>query len=91
VLHGHVLVNGKRVDIPSYTVKPGDAITIHQSYKTNKVLLAALSEHEKSGVMPWLSLDVDKIEGKFNLIPQRQDIVDMADIREQLVVELYSK
>jgi small subunit ribosomal protein S4 len=91
VLHGHVLVNGKRVDVPSYTVKPGDTISIHQSYKMNKVLLASLTEHEKSGVMPWLSLDMDKLEGKFNLIPQRQDIVDMADIREQLVVELYSK
>lgn len=91
VLHGHVLVNGKRVNVPSYQVKPGDSLTIHQSYKTNKVLLASLSEHEKSGVMPWLSLDVDKLEGKFNVIPQRQDIVDMADIREQLVVELYSK
>ncbi len=91
VLHGHVLVNGKRVDVPSFTVKPGDTISIHQSYKMNKVLLASLTEHEKSGVMPWLSLDMDKLEGKFNLIPQRQDIVDMADIREQLVVELYSK
>lgn len=91
VLHGHVLVNGKRVNVPSYHVKPGDTISIHQTYKTNKVLLAALSEHQKSGVMPWLSLDVEKFEGKFNLVPQRQDIVDMADIREQLVVELYSK
>lgn len=91
VLHGHVLVNGKRVDVPSFTVKPGDTISIHQSYKMNKVLLASLTEHEKSGVMPWLSLDMDKLEGKFNLIPQRQDIVDMAEIREQLVVELYSK
>jgi len=91
VLHGHILVNGKRVDIPSFQVKPGDSITVHPSYKTNKVLLASITEHEKSGVMPWLSLDVDKLEGKFNLVPQRQDIVDMADIREQLVVELYSK
>ena len=41
--------------------------------------------------MPWLSLDAEKAEGKFNITPQRQDIVDMADIREQLVVELYSK
>lgn len=91
VLHGHVLVNGKRVNVPSFQVKPGDTISIHPAYKTNKVLLASLTEHEKSGVMPWLSLDMDKIEGKFNLVPQRQDIVDMADIREQLVVELYSK
>jgi len=91
VLHGHVLVNGKRVNIPSFVVKPGDVITVHPSYKTNKVLLASLGERERSGIMPWLSLDAEKAEGKFNIIPQRQDIVDMADIREQLVVELYSK
>lgn len=91
VLHGHIHVNGKRVNIPSYTVKPGDVISVHQSYRTNKVLLGALGEYEKSGVVPWLSLDVEKCEGKFNVIPQRQDITDMAEIREQLVVELYSK
>jgi small subunit ribosomal protein S4 len=91
VLHGHVLVNGKRVNVPSFVVKPGDVITVHPSYKTNKVLLASLGERERSGIMPWLSLDAEKAEGKFNIIPQRQDIVDMADIREQLVVELYSK
>jgi small subunit ribosomal protein S4 len=85
------LVNGKRVNVPSFVVKPGDVITVHPSYKTNKVLLSSLGEREKSGIMPWLSLDAEKAEGKFNIIPQRQDIVDMADIREQLVVELYSK
>ncbi|HAP43416.1 MAG: 30S ribosomal protein S4 [Spirochaetes bacterium GWD1_61_31] len=91
VLHGHVQVNGKRVNIPSYILKAGDVVSIHPAYRTNKVLLGALGEYEKSGVMPWLSLDVGKCEGKLNIIPQRQDITDMADIREQLVVELYSK
>lgn len=91
VLHGHILVNGKRVNIPSYVVRPGDLISVHSGFRTNKVLLAALSEREKSGIVPWLSLDAEKAEGRFNIIPQRQDIVDMADIREQLVVELYSK
>ncbi|GAB1432101.1 30S ribosomal protein S4 [Spirochaetota bacterium] len=91
VTHGHVLVNGKRVNIPSYILKPGDTISVHRKYKTNKPLLGALSESSRSAVMPWLSLDVDNMEGKFNIVPMRQDIVDMADIREQLVVELYSK
>ncbi|MBN1518968.1 MAG: 30S ribosomal protein S4 [Spirochaetales bacterium] len=91
VLHGHVLVNGKRVNVPSFQVKPGDTVTVHSSYKTNKVLLGALAEYERSGVAPWLSLDVDKAEGKLTALPQRQDVTDMADIREQLVVELYSK
>ncbi|HAE23523.1 MAG TPA: 30S ribosomal protein S4 [Spirochaetaceae bacterium] len=91
VLHGHVFVNGKRVNVPSFQVKPGDTIAIHPAYKTNKVLMASLAEYERAGVAAWLSLDVDKAEGKFNMLPQRQDITDMADIREQLVVELYSK
>lgn len=91
VLHGHILVNGKRVNIPSYSLRPGDVITVHPKYRQNKVLLGALAEHEKSNIMPWLSLNVDAFEGKFEHIPQRQEITDMNDIREQLVVELYSK
>ncbi|TFG85313.1 MAG: 30S ribosomal protein S4 [Spirochaetales bacterium] len=91
VLHGHILVNGKRVNVPSFQVKPGDNVSVHPSYKTNKVLLASLTEYEKAGVMPWLSLDIDKVEGKLNVLPQRKEIADMAEIREQLVVELYSK
>ncbi len=91
VLHGHIFVNGKRVNIPSYTVRAGDIISVHPAYRTNKVLLGALGEYQKSGVMSWLSLDVEKCEGKLNIVPQRQDITDMAEIREQLVVELYSK
>lgn len=91
VLHGHVFVNGKRVNVPSFQVKPGDVVAVNPAYKTNKVLMASLAEYEKAGVAPWLSLDPDKAEGRFAMLPQRQDIVDMAEIREQLVVELYSK
>jgi small subunit ribosomal protein S4 len=91
VLHGHIAVNGKRVDVPSFIVKPGDQIAVHQTSKKLGIFKDALQEFGRSGVMPWLEVDPDNMVGKFNAIPHRQDITDMADIREQLVVELYSK
>ena len=91
VLHGHIIVNGKRVNVPSFEVKPGDAVTVHESGKKMAVVKDALQEYGRSGIMPWLEVDPDAMAGKFNSIPHRQDITDMVDIREQLVVELYSK
>jgi small subunit ribosomal protein S4 len=91
VLHGHIAVNGKRVNVPSFTVKPGDQIAVHPTSKKLGVFKDSLQEFGRSGVMPWLEVDPDNMSGKFNAIPHRQDITDMADIREQLVVELYSK
>ena len=91
VLHGHVAVNGKRVNVPSFLVKPGDTVTVLPSGKTMTLVKDALQEVGRSGVMPWLEVDPDNMAGKFNSLPHRQDITDMADIREQLVVELYSK
>jgi len=91
VLHGHVLVNGKRVDVPSYMVKPEDTIEIGESSKSLTVIKEALKEFGKSGVMPWLSLDPDAMKGTFMAIPRRSDITDLADVKEQMVVELYSK
>ena len=91
VLHGHIAVNGKRVDVPSYIVKPGDQVAVHATSKKLSLFKDSLQEFGRSGVMPWLEVDPDNMVGKFNAIPHRQDITDMADIREQLVVELYSK
>jgi small subunit ribosomal protein S4 len=91
VLHGHVVVNGKRVNISSYVVRPGDAVGIHPTSKKIAMVKEAMQEFTKSGVMPWLEVNPDALEGKFCAIPRRQDITDMTDIREQLVVELYSK
>jgi small subunit ribosomal protein S4 len=91
VLHGHVLVNGKRVSIPSYLVKPADEISIGEKSKSMVIIKDALKEFGKSGVMPWLSLDPDAMNGKFLAAPRRSDITDLADIREQMIVELYSK
>lgn len=91
VLHGHIAVNGKRVNVPSFLVKPGDDVTVLASGKKMIAVKDSLQEIGRSGVMPWLSVDPDNMAGKFNSLPHRQDITDMADIREQLVVELYSK
>jgi small subunit ribosomal protein S4 len=91
VLHGHVAVNGKRVNIPSYLVKPEDEVSIMESSKGLVVFKDALKEYGKSGVMPWLRLDPDAMKGKFLAAPRRSDITDLADIKEQMIVELYSK
>ena len=91
VLHGHVAVNGKRVNVASFSVKPGDQLTVLASGRKMNLVKDALQEVGRSGVMPWLEVDPDNMSGKFAAVPHRQDISDMADIREQLVVELYSK
>ena len=91
VLHGHVMVNGKVVNIPSYLVKPNDVIEIKEASKGFTVIKDALKEFTKAGVMPWLHLDPDAMKGTFLAIPRRSDITDMADIKEQMIVELYSK
>ena len=91
VLHGHVKVNGKRVSIPSYLVRKEDVIEIEESSKNLAFIKDALKEFGKSGVMPWLHLDPDTMMGKFLVVPRRSDITDLADIKEQMIVELYSK
>jgi small subunit ribosomal protein S4 len=91
VLHGHVKVNGMRVNIPSYLVKPEDNIEIDEASRNLVVVKDALREFGKSGVMPWLQLDPDGMKGKFLAVPRRGDITDLADIKEQMIVEYYSK
>jgi small subunit ribosomal protein S4 len=91
VLHGHVLVNGKGVNVPSYLVKPEDEIEIKEPSRNMVVIKEALREFGKAGVMPWLQLDPDGMKGKFLTAPRRSDITDLGDIKEQMIVELYSK
>lgn len=91
VLHGHVLVNGKVVNIPSFLVKPNDKVEIKEASKNLVIIKDALKEFGKAGVMPWLQLDPDAMMGTFLAIPRRSDITDLADIKEQMIVELYSK
>ncbi|HKL86898.1 MAG TPA: 30S ribosomal protein S4 [Treponemataceae bacterium] len=89
--HGHVLVNGKPVNIPSYLVKAGDIVEIKENSKKLTVIKDALKEVSKSGVYSWISLDADAMKGTFISVPRREEVTDLADIKEQLVVELYSK
>ena len=91
VLHGHILVNGRKVTIPSYEVKPGDVIEVKEKSKKLIVVQDGLTEISKSGTMSWITVDVDAAKGTFTQYPQRTEVTDLADIKEQLVVELYSK
>ena len=91
VLHGHVQVNEKKVSIPSYLVRPEDEISIKDNSRTMLLIKDSLKEFGKSGVMPWLSLDPDAMKGKFLAAPRRSDITDLGDIKEQMIVEFYSK
>lgn len=91
VNHGHILVNGRKVSIPSYVVRPNDVIEVREASKKMVVIKDSLKEFTKSGVMPWLTLDPDAMKGTFNSIPGRNDVTDLADVNEQLIVELYSR
>ena len=91
VNHGHVLVNGKKTTIPSYRVSANDVIEIKESSKGSEVIKESLKEFTKSGVMPWLSVDPDNMKGEVKALPLRSEVVDLADINEQLIVELYSR
>jgi small subunit ribosomal protein S4 len=91
VSHGHFTVNGKKVNIPSYRIKPGDVIEVKEASKKMVTILDALKEVNKSGNYPWINLDIDAQKGTFVAYPERAEVTDLADIKEQLVVELYSK
>ena len=91
VLHRHVMVNGRIVNVPSYHVKPGDTIEIKERSKKLSVIQDALKEVGKSGTSPWLTVDEDAVKGVYTQYPRREEVTDLADVKEQLVVELYSK
>jgi len=91
VLHGHILVNGKKITIPSYLVNPENEVSVVEGSKNMTVIKESLREFGKSGVMPWISLDPDAMKGKFLAAPRRSDVTDLGDIKEQMIIELYSK
>ncbi len=88
--HNHVLVNGQRVNIPSFSVRPGDVITISESAKKNPHVAQALEQLRVDGRKPWLEYNESDMSVKFTQIPSREDIDDLP-VKEQLIVELYSK
>lgn len=87
VTHGHVAVNGRKVDIPSYLVKPGDTVEIR--HKALPSVQNALESVVRRGVPGWLELDKETIKGVVRLLPTREDIT--IPIKEQLIVEYYSR
>lgn len=89
VTHGHVLVDGKRLDIPSYSVSEGQRIEIREKSKNNPQILRALDLTEQSGLVPWVEVDKDKKSGVYARFPQRNEIE--VPVEERLIVELYSK
>ena len=89
VTHGHILVDGKKVDIPSYIVKPGQIIEVKEKSKTNVQIVRALELTSQTGMVDWVDVDKDKVSGKFTRIPEREEIV--IPVEERLIVELYSK
>ena len=87
VTHGHFTVNGKKVNIPSYTVKPGDVIKVKEK-STNSPKFKEVKEMTIT-VPEWVSVDVEKLEGKVLSVPTREQID--TPVAEHLIVELYSK
>ena len=88
VNHGHFLVNGKKVNIPSYIVRKGDVITVKECKTSNKYF-EALKSTKPAATPKWLEFDLDKLQGKVIALPQREDID--SQIAEHMIVELYSK
>jgi len=89
VNHGHVLVDGKRVNIPSYRVKPGQKIEIREKSKNNPQIQRSLELSNQTGIVPWVDVDKEKVFGIFTRLPEREEVV--IPVEERLIVELYSK
>ncbi|MDK2973217.1 MAG: small subunit ribosomal protein [Candidatus Sumerlaeota bacterium] len=88
--HNHVLVNGKRVNIPSYEVRVGDVISIVEKMKANKGILESVDYNKARGIKGWIELNDEDKSARFLRIPEREELDDI-QIREQLIIELYSK
>ena len=88
VRHGHFLVNGKKVDIPSYSLKAGDTVAVREGSRANTTIIHATEEVKGRGVPEWLSLE-GEMGGKVVSMPTREQI--NLPVQEQLIVELYSK
>ena len=89
VRHGHIQVNGRKVDIPSYQVKAGDEIAVRESAKKLPVIVAAVEYTSHQPAPGWLEVNRENLSGRVLALPKRDDI--NLPINEQLIVELYSK
>jgi small subunit ribosomal protein S4 len=89
IVHGHFMVNGKVVNIPSFLLKAGDAVQVIDKSKKLEIIHSSMKRMKDNNMLPWLSLDKAGMVGTFLNVPERADIPLNAN--EQLVVELYSK
>lgn len=89
VTHGHILVDGRRVNIPSYSVRPGQKIEVREKSKNNPQVLRAIDLTAQTGIVPWVDVEKEKKFGIFTRFPQREEVV--IPIEERLIIELYSK
>lgn len=89
VRHGHFQVNGRKVNVPSFLLKPGDVVEVRQGSRENPSLLASREATGHQPVPNWMELDRENLRARILANPQRQDI--SVPIQEQLIVELYSK
>ena len=89
VRHGHFTVNGSKVYIPSFSVKPGDVVTVRSSSEKNVMIVHAMEEVKGRGIPEWLQLAVDQPSATIKSLPTREQI--NLPVQEQLIVELYSK
>jgi small subunit ribosomal protein S4 len=89
VSHKAITVNGAAINIPSYLVKPGDVIAVREKSKKQNRVVEALQLATQVGIPAWIEVNVDKAEGTFKKVPDRDEFG--ADIKEALIVELYSR
>ena len=89
VWHGHVLVNGRKVNIPSYLLRPGDVLEIREKSRNSTRIQEALVSAERKSIPAWLELQAANFRGVFRNFPRRDEIA--LPVNEQLIVELYSK
>lgn len=89
VTHGHFMVNGRNVNIPSYLIKAGDVVEIKEKTKEVPQVIESITRTEGKGIPTWLELDRGKLRGRLVHIPTKEEIA--VPIQEQLIVELYSK
>ena len=90
VRHGHIQVNGRKVNIPSFIVKPGDEVSVRESSKTNATILSSRDATAHAPSPSWMDVDRENLKGRINSTPRRDELVQIP-INEQLIVELYSK
>jgi small subunit ribosomal protein S4 len=90
VRHGHIQVNGRKVNIPSFTVRPGDVVEVREKSKNNPTILAARDATAHAPSPNWLDVDREALRARIIAQPKRDELVQI-QLNEQLIVELYSK